>query len=81
MTIAEIKSAIEDLSEKERCELSAWLQAWAPDQWDIQMQADVEAGKLDSLASEAEAEFKRKKRDSHLFPRTQLKTPIDQGNR
>ena len=49
MTIEEIKNAIECLSEKERCELNAWLQNWTPDEWDRQMEADVQAGKLDSL--------------------------------
>lgn len=59
MTVAEIKNAIESLSEKERCELNAWLQSWTPDEWDRQIQADVEAGKLDSLAHEAESAFRR----------------------
>jgi hypothetical protein len=54
MTIAEIKNAIECLSKKERCELNAWMQDWPPDEWDRQMQADVQTGKLDTLAREGE---------------------------
>ncbi len=54
MTIVEIKKAIECLSEKERCELNAWLQNWTSDAWDRQMEADAQSGKLDSLALEGE---------------------------
>jgi hypothetical protein len=59
MTVADIKNAIESLSEKERCELNAWLQNWTPDEWDCQMEADVQAGRLDSLAREAEEAFEK----------------------
>ena len=59
MTIEEIKTAIESLSEKERCELNAWLQDWTPDDWDRQMEADVQAGKLDALANEAEESYRK----------------------
>jgi len=59
MTVAEIKSAIECLSEKDRCEINAWLQNWSADEWDRQLEADIRAGKLDTLAREAEAAFRR----------------------
>jgi hypothetical protein len=59
MTVAEIKNAIECLSEKERCELNAWMQNWTPDEWDRQMQADVQSGKLDALAREGEESLRR----------------------
>lgn len=59
MTLAEIKSAIEALSERERCELNAWLQAWTPDDWDRQMESDARSGKLDALAHEAEEAYRR----------------------
>jgi hypothetical protein len=53
MTLAEIKTAIETLSERERCELNAWLENWQMDEWDRQMQADARSGKLDALAQQA----------------------------
>ncbi len=58
MTLAEIKSAIESLTERERCELHAWLQAWTRDDWDRQMEVDVRSGKLDALAREAEDAYR-----------------------
>lgn len=33
MTLAEIKTAIEQLSFKERAELAAWLHGWKDDDW------------------------------------------------
>lgn len=59
MSIAEIKDAIEHLSEKERCELNAWMQSWTSDEWDLQMEADAQAGKLDDLASDAEEAYRK----------------------
>jgi hypothetical protein len=53
MSLTEIKNAIEALSDKERCELNAWLQDWKSDEWDRQMEADAQAGKFDSLVNEA----------------------------
>ena len=35
------------------------MQNWTPDDWDRQMQADVLAGKLDTLAREGEEAFRR----------------------
>ena len=66
MSLTEIKDAIATLSEKERSELNAWLQNWKSDDWDRQMKADIEAGKLDNLAREAEEEYRRG--DCRLFP-------------
>jgi hypothetical protein len=48
-TVEEIKSAIEKLSLEERAELARWFHDWSDDEWDRQMAADLEAGKLDGL--------------------------------
>ena len=56
MTLSQIKTAIKELSERERCELSAWLQNWTPDDWDRQMEADARVGKFDESIEEAENE-------------------------
>ena len=57
MSLADIKSAIEELSVRERCELNAWLQNWPDDEWDKQMRADSEpGGKLHKLMQAAEEE-------------------------
>lgn len=57
MSLDEIKTAIEALSERERCELNAWLQNWSADEWDQQMEADARSGKLANLAREADEAF------------------------
>ena len=48
-TIAEIKEAIAKLSPREYCELLADLVPHADDEWDKQMKADAESGRLDSV--------------------------------
>jgi hypothetical protein len=53
MTVAEIKKAVESLSQEQRRELSAWLWELDADDWDRQMKADAEAGRLDRLAKQA----------------------------
>jgi hypothetical protein len=59
MSLDEIKSAVEQLSPRERAELNAWLQNWADDDWDRQMAQDVEpGGKLDKLKQKAQGEAK-----------------------
>ena len=55
-TIEEIKSAIQQLSMEERAELARWLHGWEDDDWDKQMAADFEAGKLDKLLNEVDAD-------------------------
>lgn len=47
-TIDHIKQQIEQLTFQQRCELMQWMRAGDPeDDWDRQMRADAEAGKLD----------------------------------
>ena len=48
-TVEEIKEAIQKLSDEQRRELESW---WHPtyDDWDLQMDSDAKAGKLDALA-------------------------------
>tara|TARA_A100001037_G_C15004977_1_gene568920 strand:+ start:229 stop:414 length:186 start_codon:yes stop_codon:yes gene_type:complete len=57
-TVEEIKEAIEALSAKDRARLLAQLDSARDDGWDRQMKADADAGKLDFLMEEAEAERK-----------------------
>lgn len=57
-TVAEIWSAIQELSPQERCKLEALLHPWPDDDWDRQMAEDARpGGKLYRLmeASEKEA--------------------------
>jgi hypothetical protein len=54
MSLAEIKTAIEQLSFEERAQLAAWLHRWKDDEWDEQMKRDVAEGRLDDVLREVE---------------------------
>ena len=58
MSVKEIEAAIAQLPEHDLAELSTWFQQFHNDAWDKQMQRDSEAGRLDALFAEAEAEYK-----------------------
>ena len=58
MSLAEIKSAIEQLSFEERAELAAWLHGWKDDEWDEQMKRDIADGKLDAVLLEVDEDIK-----------------------
>ena len=55
-TVAEIYSAIQELSLQERCDLEALLHPFEDDDWDKQMKRDAAAGKFGALHDAAEAE-------------------------
>jgi hypothetical protein len=57
MSLAEIKTAIEQVSFEERAELAAWLHGWNDD-WDEQMKRDIGGGKLDDVLREVEDDIK-----------------------
>lgn len=52
MTVEQIKSAIERLSPEERAELARWFYQWSDDDWDRQIAADYDAGRLDAVLDE-----------------------------
>lgn len=56
-TVEEIKRAIQTLTEEQRRELEVW---WHPayDEWDLQMDSDAKAGKLDALSEQALKDFR-----------------------
>ncbi len=54
-TVAEIYTAIQELSLQERCELEALLHPFEDDDWDKQMKRDAAAGKFGALHDAAEA--------------------------
>lgn len=57
MNIAEIESAITKLSPSDVSALMAWLEAYHSQLWDLEIENDLEAGKLDSLLQQVEEEF------------------------
>jgi hypothetical protein len=58
VSLAEIKTAIEQLPFKQRAELEAWLHGWNDDDWDEQMKRDVADGKLDDVLREVEDDIR-----------------------
>jgi hypothetical protein len=58
MSLAEIKTAIQQLSFEERAELAAWLHVGEEDEWDEQMKRDIGSGKFDDVLREVEEDIK-----------------------
>jgi hypothetical protein len=57
-TVHEIEEAIERLPEAEFFKLTDWISKRFDVSWDRQIEDDVKAGRLDTLAEEALAEYK-----------------------
>ncbi len=57
MGVEEIKTAITQLSPDELTELATWFEEFQSEAWDRQIEADVEAGRLDKLIKQAEEEY------------------------
>ena len=58
MSIKEIERAITQLPEEELTELVSWLNEYHHQNWDKQIEKDLESGRLDSLIAGAETEYK-----------------------
>lgn len=57
MSVEEIEHAITELSLEELAELSAWLADYQAKVWDKQIERDLDAGRLDALLDEVDAEY------------------------
>ena len=56
MSITEIETAIRKLPASQVSELMTWLEGYHEQTWDNQIAADLEAGRLDELLAEVDAE-------------------------
>ena len=56
--VEQLENDIMALSRSELAALRDWFQSYLADEWDKQIEADAEAGKLDHLAHEALGEHK-----------------------
>ena len=56
MSVTEIESAIRQLPASDLAELMAWLEEHHEQVWDQQIEADLEAGRLDALLAEVDKE-------------------------
>jgi hypothetical protein len=52
-TVPEIEAAVRNLSPTELSNFRKWFQEFDAEAWDRQLEQDVKAGRLDSLAEEA----------------------------
>ena len=57
-TIQDLQSAVSKLSREELVEFEEWFEEYIADVWDKQFEGDVKAGRLDSLAENAMADFR-----------------------
>ena len=57
MSIQELEAAVAKLKPDELARFAAWFEDFQADEWDRQIEADAEAGKLDGLLAEAEADI------------------------
>ena len=55
--MAEIKSAVDQLSPKEFAELIAFIRQRDEDAWDKRFEDDVAAGRFDRVAEQADTDF------------------------
>jgi hypothetical protein len=60
-TVAEIKAAIARLTLEERAEVARCLHEWEDDAWDMQIQQDLAAGKLDKLLAKVDDDINQGK--------------------
>ena len=58
MSVQEIERAITQLPPNELTELMKWLENHHHEKWDKQIEDDLDAGRLDSIINQAEAEYK-----------------------
>ena len=56
-TLETVERAVAQLSKQELAQFRHWFAQYDGDHWDAQIEADATAGKLDSLAQEALAEY------------------------
>ncbi len=57
MSIREIEVAITQLPVDKLVELSSWLEEYQAQVWDEQIENDLDAGRLDALLAEVDAEY------------------------
>ena len=56
-TVAEIQAEIEKLSHAEQRQLAQWFAEIQAGAWDAQIEEDIQAGRLDHLIAQAEADI------------------------
>ena len=57
MSIQEIEAAITKLSAEDLAVLAVWFAEYRAQTWDKQIEQDLDAGRLDALLAEVDAEY------------------------
>ena len=60
-TLQEIEIAVQKLPREKLAQFRRWFEEFDAQQWDAQLEKDVEAGKLDALADEAIEDLKERR--------------------
>ncbi|MBL9165921.1 MAG: hypothetical protein JNL18_24570 [Planctomycetaceae bacterium] len=57
MSLTELESAVSKLPAAELTAFARWFEEFLADAWDRQLEADIQAGKLDEAGRRADADF------------------------
>ncbi len=57
MSVKDLEVAVSNLSSEELVVFSQWFEEFLADQWDIQVDADILAGRLDAAGKRADNAF------------------------
>ncbi len=57
MSIGELESAVTQLSSSDLAQFASWFAEFHAQSWDEQIECDLEAGRLDTLLNEVDAEY------------------------
>jgi hypothetical protein len=58
MSVEELEKAVAKLPPDQFASFREWFEAFASDEWDRQIEEDAKSGKLDTLFTESEADFR-----------------------
>ena len=57
MSVQEVENAVVRLSKEELDDFSRWFQEYIADEWDLQIEADIRAGRFDAAGERARADY------------------------
>ncbi len=57
MSVDELENAITQLTPEEMARLAEWFDEYRADQWDRQIERDIQAGRLDTSGKRADSDF------------------------
>jgi len=57
MNLQELETAVKQLSKTELNHFSIWFEEFVTEQWDQQIEADINAGHLDAIGKQVDQDF------------------------